>query len=109
MFENIMCILIFLFAVVGIVQTVRFVAKWLLLPREGYRKLTVIPMKDHVENAELILRYEAQMRDCRKNCEFVVADYGMDDETAQICQRMATLGIIDRVVNEGELISDIKS
>ena len=109
MFENIMCILIFLFSVIGIVQTVKCITQLILIPHNQYRKFTIIPMRGHTENAELILRYEAQFHDRKKNHKFIVADYGLDEETAEICHRLANLGIIDNVIPLNQLILDIEN
>ncbi|MBQ6569578.1 MAG: hypothetical protein IJL87_04925 [Clostridia bacterium] len=97
MFKDIMYIVIFFFCILGVVQAVKAVAKWLLLPHRGYGKITLIPFDASTKDAEFILRYEKLFCECKRE-DIYVLDRGMDDETKQICSHLEEQGVITGVI-----------
>ncbi|MDR1565364.1 MAG: hypothetical protein LBS74_10440 [Oscillospiraceae bacterium] len=77
--------------ILGISQLLGLVSAWILTPRNAQKALTLIPVKGHVEDVELLIR-SAVLRAswCSNRSMNVIAlDCGTDAETADICRKLA--------------------
>ena len=81
-----------LLAIVGFVEIVQLTKTCFLRTKEENNFILLIPMKGHVEDAELLLRnaiikvnYFKKIR----NQKVICLDLGMDDETKEICNIMS--------------------
>ena len=91
MFDIIGRTLIALLAVIGLVESCRMVYYWLLRAPHPGRLYWIIPVEGHDEQAELRLRNALEHLNTVggvQNKWILCVDYGMDEETRQICEIM---------------------
>lgn len=89
-----------LLAIVGLVEIIQSAAIYLLGTKNENNFILLIPMKGHVEDAELLIRNAITKM---KNQKIVCLDLDMDDETRKICNIMSTKHRIIHVLNKNEL------
>lgn len=87
--ELVCLILLIIFAVVGIVETVRWLERW-ALPKGGKGVKLVIPVRDHDDSLEMTVRWAQHILRWEgvQDCEVILADYGADPETLALCEEI---------------------
>lgn len=83
--------LLLVLALLGITEVIRMIAYWSSASEEESKMLIVVPLYGHTEEAEWILRSALRQfnwSEYEKCNEIICVDYGMDDETKEICRKI---------------------
>ena len=87
MVEAILCAIVFIFAIIGLSETINRLYTAFLTPSDPKRTFLIIPMKkeDSVETLQGFERYWHYYK-LPKNISVLAVDFGMDETASLVCR-----------------------